>query len=165
MDSKEIKPVILKEINPEYSLEGLMLKLRLHNFGLLMQKADSLKKTLIPGKSEGKRTGQQRMRQLDSITDSMEMNLSKLQEIVQNRGICMLQFMGSWRVRHEIATNNNKMAERSGSVNSVEPFEWLPVSRLKGRKSPTRACCLSAMWAGWMVGGAPSASNGSKHHG
>ena len=106
LDSKEIKPVILKEINPEYSLEGLMLKLRLHNFGLLMQTADSLKKTLIPGKSEGKRTGQQRMRQLDSITDSMEMNLSKLQEIVQNRGIRMLQFTGSWRVRHEIATNN-----------------------------------------------------------
>ena len=109
LDSKEIKPVILKEINPEYSLEGLMLKLRLHNFGLLMQKADSLKKTLIPGKSEGKRTGQQRMRQLDSITDSMEMNLSKLQEIVQNRGIRMLQFTGSWRVRHEIATNNNNI--------------------------------------------------------
>ena len=69
LDCKEIKPVILKEINPEYSLEGLMLKLKLHNFGLLMQKANSLKKTLMPGKSEGKRMGQQRMRWLDSITD------------------------------------------------------------------------------------------------
>ena len=86
MDSKEIKPVILKEINPEYSLEGLMLKLKLHNFGLLMQKANSLKKTLMPGKSEGKRRmGQQRVRWLDSITDSMEMNLSKLQEMVKDR--------------------------------------------------------------------------------
>ena len=70
LDCKEIKPVILKEINPEYSLEGLMLKLKLHNFGLLMQKANSLKKTLMPGKSESKRRmGQQRMRWLDSITD------------------------------------------------------------------------------------------------
>ena len=67
-----------------------------HNFGFLMQTANSLKKTLMPGKSEGKRRmGQQRVRWLDSITDSMEMNLSKLQEIVQNRGVCMLQFMGS----------------------------------------------------------------------
>ena len=96
LDCKEIKPVILKEINPEYSLEGLMLKLKLHNFGLLMQKANSLKKTLMPGKSEGKRRmGQQRMRWLDSITDEMEMNLNKLQEIVQNRGVCILQFMWS----------------------------------------------------------------------
>ena len=96
LDCKEIKPVILKEINPEYSWEGLRLKLTLHNFGLLMQKANSLKKTLMPGKSEGKRRmGQQRMRWLDSITDEMEMNLNKLQEIVQNRGVCILQFMWS----------------------------------------------------------------------
>ena len=70
LGSREIKPVNLKGNNPEYSLEGLMLKLKLHNFGLLMQKANSLKKTLMPGKSEGKRRmGQQRMRWLDSITD------------------------------------------------------------------------------------------------
>ena len=71
---------ILKEINPEYSLEGLMLKLKLHYFGHLMQRANSLKKTLMSGKTEGKRRGQQRMRWLDSITDSMNINLSKLQE-------------------------------------------------------------------------------------
>ena len=78
---------ILKEINPEYSLKGLMLKLKLQNFGHLMQRADSLEKTLILGKIEGKiRRWQQRMRWLDSTTDSMDMNLSKLQEIVEDRG-------------------------------------------------------------------------------
>ena len=76
---------ILKEINPEYSLEGLMLKLKLHYFGHLMQRANSLKKTLMSGKTEGKRRGQQRMRWLDSITDSMNINLSKLQEILKDR--------------------------------------------------------------------------------
>ena len=77
---------ILKEINPEYSLEGLMLKLKLQYFGHLMQRADSLEKTLILGKIEGKkRREHQRMTWLDSITDSMDINLSKLQEIVKDR--------------------------------------------------------------------------------
>ena len=76
---------ILKEISPEYSLEGLMLKLKLQYFGHLMRKADSLEKTLILGKIENKRRrGQQRMRWLDGI-DSMDMSLSKLQEIVKDR--------------------------------------------------------------------------------
>ena len=78
---------ILKEINSEYSLEGLMLKLKLQYFGHLMQRADSLEKTLILGKTEGKRRREhQRMTWLDSITDSMDINLSKLQEIVKDRG-------------------------------------------------------------------------------
>ena len=77
---------ILKEINPEYSWEGLMLKLKLHYFSHMMQRANSLEKTLMLGKIEGKRRkGQQRMRWLDSITKLMHMNLSKFWEIVQDR--------------------------------------------------------------------------------
>ena len=76
---------ILKEINALYSLEGLVLKLKLQYFGHLMQRANSLEKTLMLGKTEGKRRGWQRMRWLDSIIDTMDMSLSKLQEIVKNR--------------------------------------------------------------------------------
>ena len=77
---------ILKEINPEYSLEGLVLKLKLQYFGYLMQRADSLEKTLMLGKiNSRRRRGQQRIRWLDGIMDSMNMNLSKLQEIVKDR--------------------------------------------------------------------------------
>ena len=77
---------ILKEINPEHSLEGLMLKLKLQYFGHLMQRADSLEKTLMLGKIEGRRRKeQQRMRWLDSITDSKDMSLSRLREMVKDR--------------------------------------------------------------------------------
>ena len=77
---------VQKEINPEYSLEGLVLKLKLQYFGHLMQRANSLEKTLMLGKTEGRRRrGQQRTRWLDDITDSMDMNLSNLQEMVKDK--------------------------------------------------------------------------------
>ena len=131
---------ILKEISPEYSLDGLMLKLKLHYFGHLMWRANSLEKILMLGKIEQRSTGrQQRMRLLDGITDSVDMCLSKLREVVKGRETCHAVVHGvtkSWRWPSNWTTTKGDMAEEEMVNMEAETGVMRP--NMEGGKQPPK---------------------------
>ena len=128
LDCKEIQPVNIKEINPEYLLEGLMLKLQLQYFGHQKQRANSLEKTLMLGQSEGsRRRGGQRMRWLDGISDSMDMSLRKFREMVKDREAWPAAVHG---VGHHLATEQ-RATKCHTTVRSLQVTEALEETNVR----------------------------------
>ena len=131
LGSRRSNQSIIKEISLEYSLEGLLLKLKLQYFGHLMGRTDSFEKTLMLRKTEGRRRrGQQRIRWLYDISDAMDMSLQKLQKLVMDREACVLQSMGSQRVGHNWASELTSM-QNECNCSVVKHFLALPFFRIR----------------------------------
>ena len=143
LDCKEIKPVNSKGNHPEYSLEGLMLNLKLQSFGYLMRRADSLEKILMLGKTEGRRRrGLQRLRWLDSITDSMDMFWANFGRQWRTEKPGMLQCLESQKVGHDLVTEQQQVSGNLSQIPKCLPYPILQTTGEKKGKKPWKSTCF-----------------------